>query len=91
MPPTPPRRTKQMVLKGVSGENVKLTDAEYAVYDKYHQRAKQHLSQMISSARWASIPDAMKAEMMRSTYQKYRSAANKEISASIRRRTSVGE
>ena len=91
IPPTPPRRTKQVNLKGVTGENVKLTDAEYAVYDKFHQRAKQHLAQMISSAQWERIPDQLKAEMMRSTYQKYRSAANKEITASIRRRTSVGE
>jgi hypothetical protein len=80
-----------MVLKGVTGEEVKLTDAEYEVYNEYHQRAKQRLAQLISSARWASIPDPMKAEMMRSVYDRFRSAANKEITASIRRRTSVGE
>ena len=90
MPPTSPRRTKKMVLKGVTGEDVKLTDAEYEVYNKFHQQAKQHLSQMISSARWASIPDPLKAKMMRSVYDKYRRAANDEITVSIRRRTSVG-
>jgi len=91
MPPSSPRRTRKMVLKGVTGENVKLTDDEYAIYDRYHQMAKKHMGQMISSVRWASIPDPLKAKMLDKVYKKYRSAANKEITVSIRRRTSVGE
>ncbi|KKN79007.1 hypothetical protein LCGC14_0344830 [marine sediment metagenome] len=90
MPPAMPKRTKRIGIRGVDGENIKLTNEEYAVYDKYHARAKQALSRVISSARWESIPDVMKAKMLRSTYGKYRSAANKEINTMIRRRTTVG-
>jgi hypothetical protein len=90
MPPSMPRRNKTLNLRGIGGQKVDLTDAEYEVYNKYHQRAKQQLSRMITSARWASIPDPMKAKMMRSVYDRFRSAANKEITDSIRRRTSVG-
>ena len=90
MPPSMPKRSKTMTLQGVGGQKVKLTNDEYAIYDKYHQRAKQHLSTMISSARWSSIPDPLKAQMMRKVYDKYRYAANREINMSIRRRTTVG-
>lgn len=90
MPPAMPKRTKKVSIRGATGENIKLTNEEYAVYDKYHARAKQHLSRVISSARWQSIPDQMKSKMLLSVYRKYRSAANKEITAMIRRRTTVG-
>jgi len=90
VPPSTPRRNKKIVLKGVTGENVKLTDEEYAVYDRWHQKAKVHLSNVISSPTYDRVPDAMKAKMLRSIYDKYRSAANKEIIMLVRRRTSVG-
>ena len=90
VPPSTPRRNKKIVLKGVTGENVKLTDEEYAVYDRWHQKAKVHLSRVISSPTYDRVPDAMKAKMLRSIYDKYRDAANSEITMLVRRRTSVG-
>jgi hypothetical protein len=91
MPPATPRRSKTVTLRGVSGESVKLTEAEYQVYDKYNQMAKQHVAKMINSLRWDAIPDQMKAKMMRKTYDKYRRVANQQINLSIRRRTTVGD
>jgi hypothetical protein len=90
MPPTAPRRTKQMALRGVTGESVKLSDSEYRVYDKWHQKAKQHLGRVIETAQYQRLPDGAKAKLLRSIYDKYRNAANKEITAMVRRRTSVG-
>ena len=91
MPPSTPKRSKTMNLRGVNGESVKLTEGEYQIYDKYNQMAKQHVATMINSTRWASVPDAMKAKMMRKTYDKYRRVANQLINQSIRKRTSVGD
>ncbi len=90
MPPSAPKRTKRIVLRGVHGENVELTNEERQVYDRYHQKAKQHLSRVINSTRWASVPDPLKAKMLKKVYDRYRSAANKEINLMIRRRTTVG-
>jgi hypothetical protein len=89
-PPASPRRTKKMVLKGVTGENVKLTDDEYAIYDRYHQMAKKQMHNMITSSRWERIPDPMKAKMLDKVYRKHRTAASKQITMLVRRRTSVG-
>ena len=91
MPPAMPNRSKHMVLRGVHGENVKLTNEEYAVYDKYNAMAKEALARVIVSPQWNTIPDPNKAKLMSSIYNKFRRAANNEINASIRRRTTVGD
>jgi len=90
MPPAAPKRKKQITLKGVSGENVKLTKDEYSVYDRWHQKAKQHLSRVIGTAQYERLSDDQKAKIIGSVYRKYRSVANKEIAVLIRKRTSVG-
>lgn len=90
MPPAMPKRTKNLVLHGVHGESVKLTNEEYAVYDKYNAQAKQALQNVISSPQWSSIPDPNKAKLIDAIYSKFRRAANLEINNSIRRRTTVG-
>jgi hypothetical protein len=91
MPPSTPKKSKNIVLRGVSGENVKLNEAEMAIYAQYNQMAKKHLAQMINTTRWDTIPDPLKAKMMRKVYDKYRRVANQQINLSIRKRTTVGD
>jgi len=79
-----------MDLKGAGGESVKLTDEEYEQYNIWHQQAKQHMGRIIGTAQYQRLPDSMKAKLLRSVYDKYRSAANKRIVAMVRKRTSVG-
>ena len=92
MPPSTPRREKMPTgLRGVNGENIKLTESEYRIYDKYHAIAKQQLNNIIQSPAYQRLPDDRKAELLRSIYDKFRRAANNEINVSIRRRSTVGE
>jgi hypothetical protein len=92
MPPSMPKRTKRMPsLRGAGGQSVKLNKNEYAVYDRWHQKAKAHLAQIIKSPNYARMPDGLKASVLRKTYDKYRRAANKEVTMLVRRRTTVGD
>jgi gas vesicle protein len=91
MPPGMPRRKKPMVLRGISGEDVELTDEEYKTYDRFHQMAKRECAAIIASPNWHRVPDELKAQILSKAYRKYRNAATKEVNAKIRRRTSVGE
>jgi hypothetical protein len=91
MPPSMPQKRKRLKLRGVDGTLVELNEDDYKVYDRYHAMAKKHLASIIKSPNWAAYPDALKAALLRKTYQKYRNAATKEVNDSIRRRTSVGE
>lgn len=90
MPPSMPRRTKKLRLRGVDGTDVELTTDEYAIYDRYHAMAKDQLAKMIASPQYARIPDALKSQMLLKTYRKYRAAANKQVNSMIMRRTTVG-
>ena len=91
MPPSAPKRKKRMTMRDGTGEMVKLTPQEYAIYDRWHLKAKDHLAQIIKGPAYARMPDAMKAKVLRKTYDKYRYAANKEIALAVRKRTTVGE
>jgi hypothetical protein len=91
MPPAMPKRTKNIVLRGVHGEKVKLTDEEYSIYDKYNAMANQQLKQIVASPNYLSMPDPYKAKFLKKVYDKFRRAANQEINASIRLRTTVGD
>jgi hypothetical protein len=90
MPPSMPRRTKKLKLRGVDGTDVELTTEEYAIYDRYHAMAKDQLAKMIASPQYARIPEALQAQMLLKTYRKYRAAANKQVNSMIMRRTTVG-
>jgi hypothetical protein len=90
MPPSMPRRTKKLRLRGVDGTDVELTTEEYAIYDRYHAMAKDQLAKMIASPQYARIPEALQAQMLLKTYRKYRAAANKQVNSMIMRRTTVG-
>ena len=90
MPPSMPRRTKKLRLRGVDGTDVELTTDEYAIYDRYHAMAKEQLAKMIASPQYARIPDALKSQMLLKTYRKFRAAANKQVNQMIMRRTTVG-
>ena len=87
IPPSTPKREKTMVLRGLQGERVKLTDAEYKVFDRYHQMAKKQMENVIASPMYQRMPDDAKAKLLSSVYRKFRSAAHKEINARIRRRS----
>ena len=91
MPPSMPSKKKKMRLRGVDGVEVELNEDEYEIYSRYHLMAKRQLTKVISGPRWVSIPDGMKAVMMRKIYDKYRRIATKQVNNNIRRRTSVGE
>jgi hypothetical protein len=90
MPPSMPRRKMKMRLRGVDGTDVKLTTEEYKIYDRYHAIAKDQLANTIASPQYARMPDALKAKLLRSTYQKFRDAANRHVRQMIMRRTTVG-
>ena len=90
VPPSSPRRTKKLVLKGTSGENVKLTDEEYAIYDRYHKMAKTQTDRVIKAPGYQRLPDDQKAKYLRRIYDKYRRIANKQITIAVRRRTTPG-
>jgi hypothetical protein len=87
--PSAPRRNIQ--LRSGTGGSVKLTDEEYDVYNQFHQRAKAHLANVIGAPNYQRMPDAMKAALLRKIYDKYRRAANKQVAAMVRKRTTVGE
>jgi hypothetical protein len=91
MPPGMPKRSKQVTLRGVNGERVKLTQEEYSVYDRYHAKANEALNRVIASPNYSRMPEAYQAKLLDSVYKKFRRAANNEINMMIRRRTTVGD
>ncbi len=90
MPPSVPRKNKQISLRGVNGESVKLTDDEFAIYDKHHENAKRQLAMIIQAPAYRMMQDEQKAKLLRSIYDKHREMANREINMRVRRRTTVG-
>jgi hypothetical protein len=90
MPPSVPRKNKQISLRGVNGESVKLTDDEFAIYDKHHENAKRQLAMIIQAPAYRMMQDEQKAKLLKSIYDKHREMANREINMRVRRRTTVG-
>jgi len=91
MPPGMPKRTRPVTLRGVKGENVRLTDEDYAVFNKYHAKANEALKRIIASTNYHRMPPAYQAQLLSSVYKKFRRAANNEVTMRIRRRTTVGD
>ena len=90
MPPSMPKRKKTMRLRGVDGTDVELTAEEYKIYDRYHAVAKDQLAKIIASPQYSRMPEALQAELLKNTYQKFRNAAHNQINQMIIRRTTVG-
>ena len=91
MPPSMPSASVTINMTGsIYGDNVKLTDQEYAMYHRYHRAAREQMAEAILSPDWSTLPPEIKAQTLSGIYRSYQREAREAIKMEVYNRLSGG-